>query len=127
LIITNVDKSQFFVLKLDSVTRGLAYKLQPGRCRVDARKYFFSQTGTASRQAMKVSVVWIVMVAQHGRPLYFRPVVTIFLLSFFLAYSQRSQSGCLPYFHTWCGLSANLECRSKMCCARLTENTGRKS
>jgi len=21
--------------------------------------------------------------------------------------------GCLPYFHTWCGLSANLECRSE--------------
>ena len=26
----------------------------------------------------------------------------------------------------WCGLSANLECRSKMCCTQLTENTGRK-
>jgi len=37
-----------------------------------------------------------------------------FFLSFFLlflAYSQPSQTGCLPYFHTWCGLSANLECR----------------
>jgi len=22
----------------------------------------------------------------------------------------------LPYFHTWCGLSANLECMSEMCC-----------
>jgi len=38
-----------------------------------------------------------------------------FLLSsiFFLAYSQPSQMGCLPYFHTWCGLSANLRCRSE--------------
>jgi len=36
---------------------------------------------------------------------------------FFLAYSQRSQSGCLPYFHTWCSLSANLECSLK--CAAL--------
>ena len=44
----------------------------------------------------------------------------------FLAYSQPSQIGCLPYFHTWCGLSANLECRSEMCCAWLAENTGRK-
>jgi len=34
--------------------------------------------------------------------------------------------GCLPYFHTWCGLSANLECRSETCRARLAENTGRK-
>ena len=30
--------------------------------------------------------------------------------SFFLASSQQSQIGCLPYFHnTWCGLSADLE------------------
>jgi len=40
--------------------------------------------------------------------------------------SQRSDIGCLPYFHTWCGLSANLECRSEMCCTRLAENTGCK-
>jgi len=54
--------------------------------------------------------------------------------SFFLAYSQPSQIGCLPYVyhmshqgHTWCGLGANLECRSEMCCMRLAENTGRKN
>jgi len=29
-------------------------------------------------------------------------------------------------FHTWCGLSANLRCRSETCCTRLAENTGRK-
>ena len=28
------------------------------------------------------------------------------IFCFFLAYSQRSEIGCLPtYFHTWCGLS----------------------
>jgi len=37
-----------------------------------------------------------------------------FFLSFFLAYSHRSHIGCLPYFHTWCGLSANLECMWNM-------------
>ena len=26
--------------------------------------------------------------------------------------------------HTWCGLSANLECMSEMWCMRLAENTG---
>jgi len=36
------------------------------------------------------------------------------------------QLGCSPYFHTWCGPSANLECMSEMCCTRLAENTGRK-
>ena len=49
-----------------------------------------------------------------------------FYLSFFLAYCQRPYIGCLPYFHTWCGLSANLECRSEMCCTRLAENTDAK-
>ena len=49
-----------------------------------------------------------------------------FSLPFFLAQSQPSQIGCLPYFHTWCGLSANLECMSEMCCTGLAENTGRK-
>jgi len=53
-----------------------------------------------------------------------------FLLSIFfffsLAYSQLLQIGCLPYFHTWCGLSANLGCMSEMCCMRLAENTGCK-
>ena len=45
---------------------------------------------------------------------------------FFLVWSQRSEIGRLPYFHTWCGLSVNLECRSETCCARLAENTARK-
>ena len=55
-----------------------------------------------------------------------------FLFSFFLLFSSPNLSGrrldvlCLPYFHTWCGLRANLECRSKTCCTRLAENTGRK-
>ena len=46
---------------------------------------------------------------------------------FFLANSQRSEIGCLPYFYTWCGLCANLECRSEMCCTRLAGNAGRKN
>ena len=39
----------------------------------------------------------------------------IFCLSsiFFLAYYQPSQIGCLPYLHTWCGVSANLDARMK--------------
>ena len=44
----------------------------------------------------------------------------------FIAYSQPSQMGCLPYFHAWCGLSANLGCRSETCCTRLDGNAGPK-
>jgi len=60
------------------------------------------------------------------RTFYFAAVVTIFF-PFFLAYSQPSHIGCLLYFHAWCGLSANLECRSEMCCTQLAENTDAKN
>jgi len=69
----------------------------------------------------------------QGRPLYFHPVVSIlfylsiFLFFFFVAWSQQPQTGCLPYFNTWCGPSANLECRSETCCARHAENAGPKT
>jgi len=51
----------------------------------------------------------------------------IFMHGFFLLLSFLalwSQIGCLPYFYTWCGLSANLECRYEMCCKRLAANAG---
>jgi len=47
--------------------------------------------------------------------------------SFFPCLMSAAQTGCLPYFHTWCGLSANLGCRSETCCTRLAENTGCKN
>jgi len=58
-------------------------------------------------------------------PLWF--LLSFFLLIFCLADSQRSQSGCLPYFHTRCGLSVNLECVSKTFCTRFADNAGRKN
>ena len=54
-------------------------------------------------------------------------LLSIFLLlSSFFSLAYELQTGCLPYFYTRCGLSANLECRSEMCCTRLAKNTGRK-
>jgi len=50
----------------------------------------------------------------------------IFALWFLSSSFFSSQIGCLPYFYTWRGPSANLECRSEMCCSWLTSNTGRK-
>jgi len=44
----------------------------------------------------------------------------IFVCGFFFLF------GYLPYLHTWCGPSVNLECRSETCCARLAGNTGGK-
>jgi len=50
-----------------------------------------------------------------------------YLLSFFPRLISAVGDGCPPYFHTWCGLNANLRCRSETCCVRLAENTGRKN
>jgi len=62
-----------------------------------------------------------------GQAIIFLPFdLYLLLLSFFLAQYQRSGIGCLPYFNTWRGLSANLECMSEMCSTRLSKNTRRK-
>ena len=55
--------------------------------------------------------------------------ISIFLSSFF--FSSPNLGGHRLdlyhiYFYTWRGPSANLECRSEMCCTRLAGNTGRK-
>ena len=52
-------------------------------------------------------------------------ILSFVLLSFFSS-PQRSEIACLPYFHTWCGFSANLGYRSEACCMRLVGNAGRK-
>ena len=66
------------------------------------------------------SLLWPSIVMD--RPLYFAAVVSCSsFFFFFLAYSQRSEIGCLPYFHIWCGLSANSECMSEMCCRLFAE------
>jgi len=50
-------------------------------------------------------------------------------LSFFFFSSPNLSGRRVDVYHTstWCGLSANLECKSEMCCTRLAGNTGRKS
>jgi len=55
---------------------------------------------------------------------YILPCDFYLLLSSF--FPQRSEIGCLPYFHTWCGPSANLECMSEVCCTWLAGNAGPK-
>jgi len=62
-----------------------------------------------------------------GQTIIFLSCFFFLLLSFFPCLkSQWSQVGCLPYFYAWCGPSANLECRSEMCCTRLAGNAGPK-
>ena len=59
----------------------------------------------------------------EGRPSGWALAHILVLLSFFSSpnLSGRPYIGCLPYFHKWCGLSANLRCRSETRCTGLAE------
>ena len=60
---------------------------------------------------------------------YIFPCVFFRSSFFFLFFSPDLRGRRLdvyPYFYTWCGPSANLECRSEMCCMRLAGNAGPK-
>ena len=61
-----------------------------------------------------------------GRCIFALCFLSIFLSFLFLPSSHPSEIGCLPYFDTWCGPSANLECRSERCCTRLSAYAGPK-
>jgi len=61
----------------------------------------------------------VFMSALHSR--CERYIFALWLLYFSIFFSSSNLS-----FHTWYGLSANLGCRSEMCCTRLTENTDLK-
>ena len=53
-------------------------------------------------------------------------IFVLFLSIFFPSpnLSRRRLDVCHTSTHAWCGPSANLECRSEMCCARLAGNAG---
>ena len=55
-------------------------------------------------------------------------VLFLLLLSFFRRLiSAVADWVSIPYFYTWCCPSANLECRSEMCCMRLARNARSKN
>jgi len=76
-----------------------------------------------------VSLLWPPYVI--GQSIIFLPSGFFYFSSFFLFvsspnFSCRRLDLCMPYFQTWCGLSANLRCRSEMCFTWLAEYTGCK-
>jgi len=75
------------------------------------------------------SITHVIMVALRSRCGHY--IFALCMVSFFYLFSSPNLSGrildVLPYFDTWCGLSANLECRPEMCCARLAGNAGPKN
>jgi len=78
----------------------------------------------AKRSPISATCFVFIMAILHSRcghyifVLWFMYLLSAFYL-FFLTESQLSQIGCLPYFHTWCCLSANVWCRSETCCTWL--------
>ena len=64
------------------------------------------------------------MAALHSRCGHYIFILWFFLLSFFplLISAIADWMSTIP----WCGLSANLGCRSETCCTQLAENTGCK-
>ena len=78
---------------------------------------------------LQKQVPQIIMAALHSRCGHY--IFALWFLSFSLSFFPRLISAAVdwmstPYFHTWCGLSANLECMSGMCCMPVSENTGCK-
>jgi len=72
------------------------------------------------------------MVAVCNRAGHYIFALWFLLSSFFLVFPRLTLAvtdWMSTILHTWCGLSANfnLECRSEMCCTRLTENTAHKN
>ena len=68
----------------------------------------------------------IIMAAVHSRCGHY--IFALWFLSSIFFFSSPNLSGRrLDVYHTWCGVSANLECRSEMYCTRLAGNTGRKN
>jgi len=70
--------------------------------------------------------ICLFMVALCSRADHYILPCAFYLLSSIFFSSPNLRGRRLDVYHTWCGLRANLECMSKMCCTRLAENTGRK-
>ena len=82
----------------------------------------------AMRINSRLTDLFMVALCNRADHIYFHPVVSLFFLLFYSSpnLSRRRLDVC----HTstqWYGLSANLECRSEMCCTWLAENTVRKN
>ena len=71
--------------------------------------------GGGVKYCADVAEVWLYRVL-----LYF----ALWFLSFFLFFSSSNLNGRRLDVYTWYGPSANLECRSEMCCTQLAGNAG---
>jgi len=95
------------------------------RCKLERLDCYYG--ALRSRCGHYILPLWFLLsILAIGQAIIFCPVVCIYLC-FFLAYSQRSEIGCLPYFDTWCHLSGNLKCKSEMYWKYRTQKLRKKS
>ena len=73
-----------------------------------------------------ISSLFMAALYNRAGHIYFHPMVSSSFFLFFPHLISAVGDWMSTYFHTWCGLSVNLECRSETCCMRLAENTARK-
>jgi len=98
------------------------------KCQNQNRPSSFPGRMSSEASKPRFSLLWSPYVI--GQTIIFLPCD--FYLSFFLFFipclisAVGDLMSTIPYFHAWCGLCANLECRSETCCTRHAENTRRK-
>jgi len=87
-----------------------------------------SRTQIGYRSVIKQFAQFI-MAALRSRCGHYIFALWFLFSSFFLSSPNLSRRRVDVYhsFYTWCGLSANLRCRSEICCRRVAANTGRKN
>jgi len=86
--------------------------------------FFYIIAITATNAANVINLLlWLPCVADAD--IIFLPC-GFFLLFFLPRLISAVADWMFTILHTWCGLSANLECRSEMYCTQLSENTGCK-
>ena len=87
--------------------------------------FFYIIAITATNAANVINLLlWLPCVADAD--IIFLPC-GFFLLFFLPRLISAVADWMFTILHTWCGLSANLECRSEMYCTQLSENTGCKN
>jgi len=96
---------------------------------IQIRQYRLLLLRSADLDALRslMNDLWSPYVGLLGQTIYIF-ILSFVLLTFFLS-SPNLSGRRLDVFHTstqWCGLSANLGCRSETCCTRLARNAGHK-
>jgi len=135
LLLSNLNIKRKYIMLQTSASEVLDI-LAPYVGLLDYYYYYFLGGPTSTKpQAWKLSLLLLLLLLLLWPPYVIGQAVIFlpcgfFVLSFYLfprlISAVADYMSAMPYFHTWCSLSANLRRRSETCCTRLAENTRRK-